>query len=314
MATLIPFSGQVDDTERDQWIEAINKKCSQASVVPIEQLSQTERKNTEVAIVASPDPATLIDLPNLKWLQSLWAGVEDLLTANINPATRIVRLTDPQLAQSMADAVLAWCLYLHHEMPQYRQQQDNMIWNPLPPPLPVECNISIFGIGKLGAAAATKLQLNNYTVRGWSSSEKSIKDVECFQGNDRFQQLLCDTDIAVVLLPLTQDTMHLFDSSVLEQLPAGASIINFARGPIIVETDLLKLLDRGHLKHAVLDVFDKEPLAPRHPFWLHPKVTVLPHISAQTTVSTAAVIAAQNIDQYLSTGVIPVSVDRARGY
>ena len=314
MATVIPFSGQVDDTERDVWIEAINKQCSRASVVPIEQLSEAERNNTEIAIVASPDPANLIGLPNLKWLQSLWAGVEDLLTADINPATSIVRLTDPQLAQSMADAVLAWCLYLHHDMPQYRQQQNNRIWNPLPPPLPAECNIGIFGIGKLGAAAATRLRLNNYRVRGWSNSEKNIKGVQCFQGKDGFRRLLSDSDIAVILLPLTRYTKHLFDSGTLEQLPAGASIINFARGPVIVETDLLNQLDGGHLKHAVLDVFDGEPLTPEHPFWLHPKVTVLPHISAQTTVTTAAIIAAQNIDRYLSTGVIPACVDRSRGY
>lgn len=92
------------------------------------------------------------------------------------------------------------------------------------------------------------------------------------------------------------------------------SSCNFARGPIIVETDQLKLLDSGHLKHAVPDVFDIEPLAPQHPFWLHPKVTVLPHISAQTTVATAAIIAAQNIDQYLSTGVIPASANWERGH
>ena len=100
----------------------------------------------------------------------------------------------------------------------------------------------------------------------------------------------------------------------LQQLPNGASLINFARGQIIVDDDLLTSLDSGHLDHAVLDVFRHEPLPETHRFWGHKAITVLPHISAPTTIATAAKLAAENIDNFLQNGVIPDSVNRTKGY
>jgi glyoxylate/hydroxypyruvate reductase A len=94
----------------------------------------------------------------------------------------------------------------------------------------------------------------------------------------------------------------------------GASLINFARGAIVVDDDLCAALDRGALSHAVLDVFATEPLAENSPLWRHPAITVLPHISAPTNRETASRIVAANIARYRATGQIPEAVDRVRGY
>ena len=265
-------------------------------------------------MVANPDPAILNALPNLKWIQSLWAGVEGILGSDLKHNISIVRMTDPQMAESMSEAVLAWSLYLHRNIPQYKLLQNKNEWQQLPLKLPQDCNISVFGLGKLGTRAALRLQQNQFTVRGWSNSKKSLDGIETFYGESGLQQILSKTDIAVLLLPLTEQTNALFDKELLSKLPAGASIINFARGPIIVETDLIECLNNNHLEHAVLDVFNEEPLPAEHILWSHPQVSVLPHISAPTTVATAADIAVQNIDHYYSSGTIPTSVDRSRGY
>jgi glyoxylate/hydroxypyruvate reductase len=90
----------------------------------------------------------------------------------------------------------------------------------------------------------------------------------------------------------------------------GASLINFARGSVAVTTDLLAALDSGHLSHAVLDVFDEEPLAPDSRLWQHPQVSVLPHISAPTDFETTAAV----IGAYRATGALPNSVDLVLGY
>ena len=100
----------------------------------------------------------------------------------------------------------------------------------------------------------------------------------------------------------------------LQTLPKGASLINFSRGALLVEKDLLTCLDEDALDHAVLDVFEHEPLPVNHAFWLHPKITVLPHISSPTNQQTAAGIVAQNIKDYFLDNIIPQSVDRTRGY
>ena len=118
----------------------------------------------------------------------------------------------------------------------------------------------------------------------------------------------------VILMPLTHETHGLIGAVQLGQCKRGANLINFARGPILNSQALLEALDEGRLGHAVLDVFDEEPLPGDHPFWTHDNITVLPHVSAPTITSTASKIVADNIGRYLSTGEIPPCVDRARGY
>ncbi len=310
----IPLIGQIEQPELNDWLDAINSRAETFTVKPLEALQPEQLQKTEVAIVANPDPDVLNQLPNLKWVQSLWAGVEGLMGPAIKPDISIVRLTDPQMAESMAEAVLAWTLYLHRKMPHYSQQQAEKRWRQLPLAPPEECNVSIFGLGKLGSNAALRLRQNNFTVRGWSNSKKNINGLETFHGKDGFEAILPLTGIAVILLPLTSNTKSLFNTRTLSKLPTGASIINFARGPIVEETDLLDCLNNKQLDHAVLDVFNSEPLPQENILWAHPNVTVLPHISAPTTLSTAATIAAKNIDNYLKTSAIPESVDRSRGY
>ena len=82
----------------------------------------------------------------------------------------------------------------------------------------------------------------------------------------------------------------------------------------MVAKDLIAALDADHLSHAVLDVFDVEPLPKVSPFWSHPKVTVLPHISARTDQNTAAAIVAANVQSYRRTGTVPTPVLAGRGY
>lgn len=310
----IPFIGDVSDREQQDWIKSINAQACHFKLVALKDLKKDAAQKAEVAIVANPDPAILNQLPNLKWIQSLWAGVEGILQSALCSSISVVRLTDPQMAESMAEAVLAWTLYLHRKMPHYRTLQTKQQWQQLSLSTPQACNVSIFGLGTLGSQAAIRLHQNQFTVRGWSTTKKTLDGIESYSGLAGLDQILPLTDIAVVLLPLTKETDGFFNQSRLETLATGAAIINFARGPIVPATDLINCLNSNHLDHAVLDVFNVEPLPQDNPLWTHPDVTVLPHISAPTTVSTAAVIAAKNIDHYFESGQLPATVDRKRGY
>ena len=81
-----------------------------------------------------------------------------------------------------------------------------------------------------------------------------------------------------------------------------------------MEADLLLALDSGQLDRAVLDVFRQEPLATDHPFWCHPRVTVLPHSAAATDMRSAASIVAQNLQALRDGRPISHLVQRKRGY
>jgi len=227
---------------------------------------------------------------------------------------KVVRMADPQVAESMSDSVLLWTLYLHQSGHRYLAQQMEAQWIQHVTQLPQSTSIGILGLGKLGTMCAARLKNNGFDVQGWSRSPKSLENIRTFDGAQGLDQLLSTSDILIVLLPLTDQTRHLLNQTNLAKLPPGASMMNFARGPIVHEPDLLNWLDQHEQNHAILDVFDSEPLPPSSPLWHHPQIKILPHVSAQTTPQTASKIIAESLNAYFKHGVIPKHIDMKRGY
>ncbi len=310
----IPFIAARDYARLGPWLDALQQAMPDEKIVPLAALSDAEKAACTVAIVANPNPEDVRSLPNLQWLHSVWAGVERLV-ADLGPTDlKIVRLIDPQLANTMAEAVLAWTLYLHRDMPAYAKAQARSEWAPREYVRPERKYIGLLGLGALGSAAAPRLLSCGFQVYGWSRQRKELAGVDCYAGLEELPAMLARCDILVCLLPLTAATRGLLNAERLACLPKGAALINFARGPIVVQQALLAALDDGHLSHAVLDVFDTEPLPATDACWQHPQVTVLPHCSAPTDMQTASAIVAANIARFRQTGEVPANVDTALGY
>ncbi len=314
MKPVIPLISRMSEKEIQQCLQLCAHILPEEKVVPAPMLSSAERSQCDIAIVANPDPKEVAEFTGLTWVQSLWAGVEQLVAELNSSELRIVRLIDPSLSKAMAEAVLAWTLYLHRHMPRYALQQQRKLWHSLPYRPAQECTVGILGFGELGQASASQLALNGFNVLAWSRRPKQLPGITSYSGEEGLQSLLKQSQILVCLLPLTKETHQLLDNKVLAQLPKGASLINFSRGPIVCIDDLIELLDNEHLEHAVLDVFDQEPLCQESNLWLHPRVTVLPHISAPTQLESAIQIVAQNIRRYRQTGELPETVDKLSGY
>ncbi|MGX7706180.1 2-hydroxyacid dehydrogenase [Methylobacterium sp. Gmos1] len=315
MSEPIAFLGNLDAEEEADFLAALSAAMPEETIRPFRTLDAQERAGIRIAIVANPDPAEVALLPNLAWIHSLWAGVERLVRDLKGSGVPIVRLIDPELARTMAEAVLAWTYYLQRDMPAYRRQQEAGTWRQIAYRPPAEVAVGLLGLGALGSAAAGRLAGAGFRVAAWSRSPKELPPgVTGFSGPDGLAGLLAESDIAVCLLPLTDETRGLLDAGRLAAIKPGAALINFGRGPIVATDALLAALDRGQLSHAVLDVFEVEPLPPDSPLWRHPGVTVLPHISGPTTPASAAAIVAGNVRAYRGTGRIPAAVDVARGY
>jgi glyoxylate/hydroxypyruvate reductase A len=314
MNKVTTFIGQISTKDKEAWLNKIKPLLKGISIVPYEDLTNEQKLNIEVAIVANPDPDELLELKSLQWVQSLWAGVERLLTDLPQAEFGIVRMIDPNLSSTMAEAVLAWTLYLHRDMPEYLIQQKNKIWQQNELIEIKDRNIGLLGLGNLGRASAEKLYLNGFNVYGWSRNKINIQGVKCFSGAKGLQKMLQNTDILISLLPLTDETDSLLNYENLGLLPSGASLINFSRGQIIDDNALLHHLESKHLKHAVLDVFNTEPLPKNNKLWDSPNITILPHISAPTNIRTASKIVVNHLLQYFETGRIPKTVIRSRGY
>ena len=311
---MIPFIGRIETPEQETWIRLLSSSMPDESILPLADLTKEQKENCDIAIVANPDPRDLLTLPNLKWVHSLWAGVEGMMNELSLPSFSIVRLIDPDLAQTMSEAVLAWTLYLHRDMPIYAKQQSERTWIQQPMVRAQERRIGVLGLGALGKLSAERLVANGFSVAGWSRSEKNIEGIDCFHGDEGLASLLVQSDILICLLPLTTYTQGLVNHQTLSLLPTGASLINFARGPIIDDNALLEMLDQRLISHAVLDVFMQEPLPENHPYWINDRVTVLPHISAPTHPMSACEIVAKNINHYRLTDEMPTTVDPVQGY
>ena len=311
---VIPFIAAKGYAHTSAWVQALQEAMPEVLILAFDDVGENEKRTCRVAIVANPDPRDLQQLPELVWIHSVWAGVERLVGELANSPLKIVRLVDPQLARTMAEAVLAWTLYLHRDMPAYAKQQQQQIWRAREYRRPQQRNIGLLGLGALGEAAAQKLLHAGFTVRGWSRQRKNIAGVECFAGLPELAGMLEKTDILVCLLPLTPDTRGLLNQQMLKALPVGASLINFARAAIVNDLDLRAALDSRQLEHAVLDVFEVEPLPALSWHWQHPDVTVLPHCSAPTDRETASLIVAGNLRRYFADGTLPAAVDVGRGY
>lgn len=118
----------------------------------------------------------------------------------------------------------------------------------------------------------------------------------------------------VVLLLLTPATRNVVNAELLARLPAGAVLVNLARGEHVVDADLLAALDSGRLRHAVLDTFADEPLPAGHAFWAHPRVTITPHVAAASTPGTCAPVVAANLERLRRGTPLLHVIDRTLGY
>ncbi len=315
-----PLISQLPINEQNIWILQLNTLFSSLeqplliTVVLDSSLSIEAKERCEFAIVANPVPSDLIPYKNLKWIQSLWAGVEKLVAELSSYSFAIVRLIDPMLSQIMSDAVLSWTLYLHRRMPEYLAQQKLNVWKQLPHILPQERTIAILGLGELGHESALLLKRHGFNVKGWSRTVKHITDIDCYNGEEGLYQAIENADVVVCLLPLTTNTRYLLNDDFFMKMKQDASLINFARGEIVEHDDLVDALNTKQLNHAVLDVFEEEPLMASSHLWQNDNISILPHISAPTHRESAVHIVVNNITHFMKDGVIPKAISKVKGY
>jgi len=230
----------------------------------------------------------------LRAVLNLWAGVEGVIG---NPTLKapLVRMVDPGLTEGMTEYVVGHVLRHHLGIDAHLARQDGVWRNAEVPPLARDRGVGVLGLGVLGGAAAQALAGLNFRVLGWSRRPKQIAGIAFHHGEEGLADVLRQAEILVTLLPHTADTENLLDARRLALLPPGAVVVNPGRGALIDDAALLAALESGALGHATLDVFRAEPLPPEHPFWAHPKVTVTPHVAAETRPESAARQIAESI-------------------
>jgi glyoxylate/hydroxypyruvate reductase A len=267
-----------------------------------------------------PPANVLKDLPNLKLIFSLGAGVDAILSDKTLPAhVPIVRVNDDDLTMRMSEYIVLHVLMHHRQQRRLDENQRKGVWDQFPTHAAKDLSVGIMGLGVLGQDAARKLAMMGFEVRGWSRTRKQIEGVTSFAGADELDAFLGGTDVLVCLLPATAETDGLINRALLSKLsrkgPFGAPVlINAGRGRQQNEDDILACLNDGTLLAATLDVFGKEPLAKESPLWSHPRVTLTPHIAADSDPAAICAYVARQIAAFEAGKPLQNRVDLARGY
>jgi glyoxylate/hydroxypyruvate reductase A len=246
---------------------------------------------------------------------NLGAGVDAMLAVATLPRdVPLYRLEDAGMGEQMGEYVALAVLAAYREQRAYALAQRERRWTPRVRLDKHSFAVGLLGFGVLGRAVAAALAPFRFPLLAWVRERRTLAGVETFVGLDELSAMLARTRVLVVMLPSTRDTTGIVAAGTLARLPAGAHVVNVARGDLVVDADLIDALDRGHVASATLDVFHDEPLPPQHPFWHHPAVTITPHVSAATLCGRSAAQVAAKIRALERGESVGGRVDVARGY
>jgi len=279
-------------------------------------IDEVREEDVTYALVWEPAPGWLASLPNLKMVVSIGAGV-DHITRDLSWPRHLplIRMGGEEIGQRMGEYVAWACLNLLRNGQGFARLQAERRWKHLAAENTAQdLTVGIMGMGALGAHAVPMLRGLGYTVIGWSRSRKDVDGAESYAGDDELDAFLARSDVLVCLLPSTPETSGIINAGLLARLPAGAAVVNAARGAHLVVPDLIAALDSGHISGAVLDVFDTEPLPEDSPLWAHPKVTVTPHVASIARRRERARFVAGVIADYEAGRPLPNLYDPIRGY
>ncbi len=261
-----------------------------------------------------PDFNALPEFPNLKAMFSRAAGVDDIVAHSRLPKVPLGKIEPPGGDPMMTEYVVMHVLRLHREMPKYQAAQARREWLRVPIRRPEDRRIGFLGFGMMAKAPALVLQSLGFKVSAWVRSPRERAEVPIFHGPAQLEPFLNGCDIVVCLLPLTKETEGILCARTFAMMPKGAMLVNVGRGRHVVDADLVAALDSGHLEHAALDALWPEPLPASSPLWLHPKVTVMPHVARRPTVRQLVTEVVANVRSLRSGGGLLQQVNTKLGY
>lgn len=262
-------------------------------------------------------PELLPKMPKLRFVQLYSAGANRFswLPKEITLANAYGAYGD-----SITEHMLTTTLMAMKRMPEYLRQQEQQAWELLTDIERFEgAKVLSVGMGAIGTSylrKASALGAVCYGVRRTFHDQPDF--VTKLVTPDDMDALLPEMDVVALSLPGTSAVEGMFDERRLRLMKKSAILINVGRGNSIVTEDLLRVMERGHLRAACLDVMDPEPLPKGHPLWTAPRVYLTPHISGgfRAGVNYSRVIDAviQNLTLVLQ-GKPPIHiVDRELGY
>lgn len=310
MTQTILFSSDLDDPV--DWARAVAALRPDLAIVDWRQVEAPE--TVEFALMWKPPPGGLQAYPNLRGIQSLGAGVNQLNLGDLPAGVPLARLIDPSLTATMVDYAVASTYRHFREFDRYERETRARAWNYAPPRAKADFPVGIMGTGVLGGATAARLADLGFPVAGWSRTRRDLPGITNYAGTDELPAFLGSVKLVVCVLALTPQTAGILNADTFAMLPRGAFVVNMGRGAHLVEPDLVAAIEAGHIAGATLDVFSAEPLPEASPIYGRPEILVTPHVAGGISPWTAAATVIENYDRTMAGRPLLNAVDLDRGY
>lgn len=311
MTTVMIAAGSSESNQR--WAQVFKEHQPNWKVHDWNTIKDTV--HADFAVVWKPSTQLFVDQPHLKAIFNIGAGVDGIDFSQIPSTVPVYRVEDAGMAVQMAEYAVYGALLATQRFHPYVLAQQKKIWHKNAPIYRDQWPIGVMGFGQIGQKVAQVLSALGYPVSTWVRSPRSrIDEIDVFYGQDQLKSFLSKSRILINVLPLTAETEGIINADNLSQLPANSFFINMARGPHVIDEDLIAALDSDHLTGALLDVFHTEPLPPEHVFWTHPKIYITPHISGVSLRQQTAQQISSKINAFLQNQPVSGLVERERMY
>lgn len=303
--------------EAEQYAEEI-RRFGYTSIYAASSPEEAERvlPDTEI-ILCWKFPTELLSLPSagsIRWIQSMGAGVDDWVNVGNFPDTAVLTRIVDQFGGPIAEYVFAHLLSMTLNLSRMRQAQAEKVWDPFVPDYLAGKRIGVAGLGSIGLEIVKKARAFDMQVYGLSQTGKRADAVDRHFQASAWIPFVKELDYLVLTMPLTKDTYHCVNREVLWAMKSSAVLVNVGRGKLVAQEELAEVMGSGHLRAAVLDVFEQEPLPAHHPFWTMPNVIVTAHLSGPSTPRDVCRFFAENLRRYEEGKPLVGVVNRDLGY
>lgn len=281
-----------------------------------QQPSPEQLARTELMLARQAPPGLLAKMPRLRWIQALTAGVEGWVSLpDLRPDIALTCARGTHRVQ-MPENILGALFHLTKPYTQATLDQRDRRWVRQVSETLAGKTLGILGLGAIGQELARKAQAIELCVIGTRRSPEPVSHVDRVYAPEATDEVLAQSDFALLLLPLTPETEGLMNARRFKAMRNSAYLLNFARGALVVDDDLVEAVKTKTIAGAVLDVYRKEPLPADHAFWGTEGITVLPHIGGLDAHrdEIVATLFADNMGRFLAGEPLVALVDRSRGY
>jgi phosphoglycerate dehydrogenase-like enzyme len=281
-----------------------------------EKPSADQLARTEALMAYVVPPGLLPAMPKLRWAQVMTAGVEEWLALPDLPPGLTLTCARGTHAESMPENIIGALLYVAKPYAMAVANQKRGTWvRTVAQPLTGK-TLGILGLGAIGRQVARIASVLGMRVIGTRRRPQPMPDVAEVLPADRTPEVLAESDFVLLLLPATPETDNFINAGRLAMMKPGAWLLNFGRGHVIEDDELIAAVKARRIAGAVLDVFRREPLPAEHPFWTTEGIIVLPHIGGPHPQRDRFVarLFAENLERFLDGKPLKEVVDRKNGY